>query len=205
MKRLVTIGAVIAASLVIAVQSHAAAGGSLQSFGVTNYLVSGGAAGNVSNWPTNSINTNGSPQSTGGPLNIQMVDHVGINIQGLLVSTNTVTGADKIYLTLLTSMATGSPTVTYATNSLSGGLTIITQNDWSTTTNTSLGPIAFTIPATPGTNWINFQTNLPSTTLASDANWIGVYSISNTLATTCYITNFGVYLNTKLLPRPLSP
>ncbi len=199
MKKMITIGAVIAASLLIASSALAAAGGSPQSFNTTNYAAYSATPGWTA-WPTNTQGTNATPVSTGGPVYIGYAEHVGINIQGFA---NCATGSAKIGVILITSMAGGAPTVTTGTNAYSSVTSTVTQNDWQTAN--SIGPIMFTLPAAAGTNWVNFQTNLPVTTLVGDANWIGVYYITNTLSSGDFITNMNITVNTKLLPRPLSP
>ena len=200
MKKILKIGAVIAASLTIAISSYAAAGGSLQSFGVTNCITYGTV---ISGWPTNSAGTNG--YQTGGAINIQYADHFGICVQGLVVSSALTAASNTIDVNLVTSMANNYPTVTYGTNIFTGGGSYYTQNDWVTVTNSPFDhtSLHFSLPLTPGTNWVNFQTNIASTTIASDANWLGVYAISNNFSG--FITNFSIGVNTKLLPRPLGP
>lgn len=200
----------------LAVAPQAKASGSPQSLYVTNYMV---ASQNVVGFPTNqqvavtNAATGGSNyvgSATGLPVYIGNYEHIGFNIQGTYVGTNISAGA--IGFTLTSSMAGATPGVTVGTNNLSAGVTEINATDWATPWANSIGLMSFTLPtpiapsANVATNiWINWSTNwfMGSGIIFPDANWIGVYQLSNNMPTGCYLTNVVVTINRKLIPTPL--
>ena len=207
--KLLKIGAVIAASFVLITKSFAASGGYSTAFNPTNVLTA--STPSVSGFPTNLLSAAGLPQVTGNtPIYVGYVDHIGINIQGFLVTTNT--NATTIGLTFVTSMATSPPQIVYGVSNIwTAGLTnVMTQNDWC---NPNINPalsLTFTtltnaLNGTYTTNWINLQTNLPTASIAGDVNWLGLYAITNNLSTGSILTNFNVYVNQKLEVKPFSP
>lgn len=170
------------------------------SFGITNCLQ---GTNQITTWPTNSVNgTNGLPLNTGHVVSIGNYDHFGLNFQGYLINTN---AANTSFITFMLtgSMANNSPTLTFGTNVYSQNLTNILTSDFSATNNLLL----VTIPLPPlYTNYFNWQTNITTGIASSyfaDANYIGVYQISNNVPVGDVLTNTALYLNTKLLPRPL--
>lgn len=202
-------GAVGIASFAIAVSAIAGqSGGQNTSFQVTNYIAGAGGSSNVTSWPTNTLGTNGIGTLTGGPVSIGIVDHIGLNLQGYLVVPTYAAGTNGIIgITLLPSMASSQsqPAVTLGTNVYTGTATNVAlglgylQNDWASTN----GQVTITFTPTAGTNWINFQTNMDSPAVWADANYIGVYAISNNLGPTGFLTNLVISVNTKLQPKPL--
>ena len=162
------------------------------SFNITNCLY---PTNYVAGWPTNAVGTNGLPQGTGTPINVMNQEWAGFYFQGF-VATNTGT-AGNIIVTLIRSVTTGYPAVTYTTNALTGNTTTnLNSGDWETTTN-GLAPITLTIPVI-GTNFFMWFTNLDRYQIGG-ANFIGVYSITNS-ATNCFITNAVMGLNKKIIP-----
>ena len=200
-KKLLALGAVIVASIAtfITINSQAfQSGGSLVSFNTTNVISAGTS---VTSWPTNTSSTNGGGFFTGGPLYLGYVDHYGISVQGLNVSTNS-SATNVIGIGYVLSMATGTPQLTLGTNIWTANATNIIQNDWQNQTNW----IVLTIPQPlTATNWINVGTNIVTTAIGGDANWIGIVAITNSGFNGGFLTNFGVYLNTKFTVKPFSP
>lgn len=186
------------------------------SFNITNVLVSGAA---ITSYPTNTAQsvfwnttTNGSVVSsnyytvgeqTGNGVAIYNYDHIGINFQAVVVaSTNTANQIGTQYFVLIPSMAGGppnGPTASYGVP-YAGGVTNVTANDWASG---GFNQIQVAVPIIGGTNYVNWQTNFPTTSIFADANYIGVYVISNNLPSTCLITNAVLSVNKKLIPKPL--
>lgn len=204
-KTLIIVGAVALTSLV------AQATGYLRSCQVTNYI-----QGNVqiNNWPTNQpIGTNpavmGVTISTGLGVAIGNFEHIGIDIKGTAVITNGASA--NLTIGFIPSMAANTPQFVFATNQLSALGTNLVYQDWATPAQypefmVNVPFIAATAN-TYQTNVFDFETNLVLDTGAQssfpDANWIGVYTISNNLGAGAWITNLAVGVNTKLIPTPL--
>ena len=157
------------------------------------------AAGIVTNQVTG---TNGLNANTGVAVNIDGFEHIGVCLQGQVVTTNTNTAT--IFLTFVTSMAQNQPVIIYGTN-VGNGYTNSLANDFCTITNSYI-TVQCVLPTNGAgnTNWINWETNLSTSSLCADANWIGLYSMghSGTNATGSYITNLTVSINEKQLPHP---
>ena len=179
----------------------ALASGALTSFNMTNNL-QGTVV--ITSYPTNHFNpTNGFPQQTGNGIYIGNFRSFNFNVQGFLVNTGAAATAT---FTLIGANSGGSPASVLGTNLLSVNQTVLTDIDWETVmpaTNTAalLGtPVIFTMPGFT-TNWFNWHTNFDiSWSKLAGANWVGIYSISNNLATTCQLTNSAAYINTKIIP-----
>ena len=214
MKRILKIGAVIAASLTIATTTHAGWGGATFDFGVTNYLTQ--AAGTNTGWPTNQFG-----YANGQPVNVSQFDNLVLTVRGNIYSTNalpvTVSVAPTVTLTLIASTAgQGGPVVTAGTNVIGAtntqAVSTITYNDWPTpsgTTNCVI--VALPLPLGLTNGGFTLVTNFPSTTILGAANWIGIYTLAATgLGTnananwpTGFITNLDVSIGTKALVRPI--
>lgn len=187
MKKLIVSAFAVALALV--------AGAAEVNLNITNYL----AATSITSWPTNSYNTNGNPQLTGGPVGVYQQEHYGFNFQCFASSSN----ATVMAFGLVGSMANNAPQVSRGTNIYSAGNTVDLQNDWQSIA-TGYAPtwVVFTIPV--GTNWFNFQTNfVPTAINLPDVNYVGVYQITNNVVGSNFFTNTAAYINKKLIPTPL--
>lgn len=161
---------------------------SFQATNVLNFTTTSGATTigtNIVSWPTNSLSTNGNGQLTGHQIAIFNQNEIGFRVQGWL--TNNAAAVMAVFLTV--SGASDSPFV--STNTITGGNTNIYggtgamfgRNDWSQ--NTYMLNIA--LPAL--TNWFDFETNIPNTTIVGMANWVGIYQVTNNLAAGNFLTN----------------
>ena len=167
-------------------------------FNITNYISSGYS---VTSWPTNSAGTNGIPQQTGKPVPIYNAEHIGMSFQGFAFTSNNFTVGFDVRTAMSSGGYGGVPIVSYGTNTLSTNATVLLQTDWSTTPNW----VTFTVPAITN-GWFNLQTNWTiqqSQPPYSDANYVGVYSITSTVAASMFLTNTTLSINAKLLPTPL--
>lgn len=149
------------------------------SFYVTNYLSS---TTGISSYPTNYAGTNGIPVATGLPVSLANYDSAGLYFKALSLTTNTTT----VTVQLVRSQADNHPQITIATN----GQT--TAMEWETA---SLISLPITLPAN-STNAFYWGTNLNSD-LIKGWNWIGVYSLTNTLGN---LTNVEIGINKKIMP-----
>jgi hypothetical protein len=226
MKKMIkaVIGAVVAASLSIAVPCHAGfAGGATYNFQTTNSLV---ANTTVASWPTNVLTTNiissnayTVGQFTGIPININYVDEFSVSVQGQLfgVGTNVATNVVGIgfvsgygygFGSVNTSPSTGQysglnsgPAV--ATQQTNGYGTNFTYFDWGQTTNW----LVFAIPQPAVSNgWFNVQQVVNNTSPLALGNWVGIVAITNNWGTgsAWVCTNFSVLMNQKILVKPFS-
>lgn len=205
MKKLIALGAVLIASLVLVTTPARAAisGGALTFFNTTNVITGAGGTSNVTSWPTNQISTNGIGQSTGGPIAVGQFDFMGLVVQGYVIDPAFLAGTNAIIgITLTTAQGNSSPTVTLGTNVFSGGLTNIQYNDWVPTN--EMFQVNFTLPPNSVSNFFTLATNLSAPSIFQTANWVGVYAITNDLGPSGACTNFSIGLNTKLLPKPLN-
>jgi hypothetical protein len=165
--------------------------GRADNFNVTNCVASGVS---LVSWPTNTLGTNGLPQLTGGAISVANQERAGFFFQCLpLTNTNT-----SVIVTLVRSAVGNPPAVAWGTNAWSGSSLAMVQNDWESPSN-GVTPIVLTIPV-QGTNLFNWFTNL-NDTLIGEANWIGVYSITNSNpGANSVLTNVFMGLNKKILP-----
>ncbi len=198
MKRLLIPAAALSASMLLCATALGSAGGQLQSVNCTNVITGDGGTSNIVSWPTNATYNTG--LSTGGPVYVGNVDHFGLCVQGFQVSTNITTNA-AVMVALVTSMSQSTPVVTTGTNAYSSVTSTVTRNDWQVSTPPYI--VTFSFPTNSGTNWFNFQTNIPTSVLGSEVNWVGVYQITNSMLAGGLVTNFSVGINTKLLPNPI--
>ena len=222
MKKLIALGAVLTAVLGFVTESQASFHGNLLSLQVTNLVALNATNAAYPSLPATNVYatnatasnvvyttvypTNYSVPPTGLGLDISAYDSIGINVQGQVVSTNT--NSMVITLVFVTSQAVSAPVLLYGTNIWTANATNVIQNDW-ITQNVSATPISIAITvasnatSSVATNWLNFQTNLSNTTLASGANYIGLYSIgcNGTNTSGNFITNFFVGVNEKQVPR----
>ena len=172
--------------------------GTPQHFNITNYLTSGYS---VTSWPTNSAGTNGIPQQTGTAVPVFNQEHFGLCFQGFAFTSNNFTVGMDIRTAMSSGGYGGKPIVSYGTNVYSTNATVLLQTDWSTTPNW----VTFTVPAITN-GWFNLQTNYSiqsSQPPYSDANFIGVYSITCSVQASMWLTNTDLYVNGKLIPTPL--
>jgi hypothetical protein len=201
------IAKVAGAALVLGLAGTAFAGGALKPLNTTNYLHSGTAR--VFGFPTNTVaGTNGIYLATGGPVNIADTREFGFDFQGFLLNTG---AAGSIYLDFVASLNPGGsgvsagggrPTVTVGTNFLSNNLTVIIDNDFTDTNQLFRVVVPYVASATNAFHWAtNF--NMSSWPFGNSANWVGLYSISNTFGAGCFMTNVQMGINTKLIPVPL--
>lgn len=169
-------------------------------FNITNDIATGVS---VTAWPTNAIGTNGNPFLTGKPVEVQNYEHVGLDLSGFVVVTNTA-GAN-VGFQLLTSQAANPPQLVIGTNALTGaGNSQVLSSDWSTPGSPGSFWVVLKVPM--GTNFVHVETNLTvsASSIVSDSSWIGVYSETNALATGEYLTNSALQVHKKILPRSLS-
>lgn len=171
-----TLKAVAVCGLLALVASESQAG--LYSLNATNTI--NNTVTNYTSWPTNQISTNGNPQSTGKPVYIGDVKEALFQFQGYL-SNSTAVSMQVILVTANTTQGRGSnPTV--GTNGI--------PNDFAYTAQTSFN---IAIPAL--TNWFNWQTNISFVGASAtgilavpNAEWLGIYTITNNFAANQYIT-----------------
>lgn len=200
----------ILASLLALTGLGVQANGYLRNFNATNFIVGGQV---LTSYPTNQpVGTNsayGVGISTGQAVSLGNFEHIGIDIRGICVISNTC----GLTVALIPSMAANTPQMTFGSNVLSGASsTNLINSDWATPP--TFTPYYITVPLNTSatntwtTNAFDFQTNLVMDTGAQssfpDANWIGIYQVSNNnMVSSEYITNFQVGANTKLIPTPL--
>jgi hypothetical protein len=178
--------------------------GYLQSFQCTNTLGNlVTTSTNITAWPTNALSTNGVGQLTGKGVSVGNQERYEIVFQGWLtnnaaaiVGFQTVTASAPTY-------GGGGPTLAVGTNIYNGPVGSFYQNDWDYYPQPMIN---IAVPAL--TNWFKWCTNVNVDTLAGDGGWIGIYTITNNLASGNYIINsnnalFSVYK--KLIPKPLGP
>lgn len=177
---------------------QAFAGAALRNFNITNLLI--GTTSSITSWPTNQVGTNGVGYQTGGPVNIANFDNLGLNFQGLLVSTN---GTNIVGFTVDFSCANNTPAIVLGTNVYSSGNTVTNQNDWVTASNNTM-QVIFTFGSATNGQWVNGYTNLSSSQLPAGATFLGITAITNNFSVAGnFITNASLTGNTKLLPKPL--
>jgi hypothetical protein len=224
MKKLVLLGAVVAAALGIAVNSYASFHGATISLQVTNVLAWATTNSGYPSLPgTNVYATNASATNvvyttvyptnytvpaTGLAVDISAYDNIGIDVQGFIVTTNT--NSALITLTFVTSCANSSPQIIYGTNIYCAGVTNVIQNDW-ITQNVATTPLQYTFTiatnAAGTTNWFHWMTNVPNTALPAAATYIGLYSMGNAGtngnvgANGNFITNFSINIEEKQVPK----
>ena len=195
------VGLAVGAALLCTTLAPVAYGsGALTFFQITNCLEGTNA---ITSFPTNSAGTNGMFQQTGRQIYIGNVRDFGLNLQGFLLNTNS---ANTSFVTFMIcwSMAGGPPQVSYGTNVYTGNVTNLLTSDWSATNNL----FQLTVPLPPAyTNWFNWQTNITANgilgNLVQNANWIGVYQISNNVPVGDVFTNTALGVLTKLIPSPI--
>jgi hypothetical protein len=202
MKQLIKIGAVAIALCSLATSVYAGYGGSQVSFNTTNVLTAN-ASISVSGLPTNTVATNGLYAGTGSACAISQFDNLGLGVQGWVVDTNNV-ATNSITINFVVALANGQPQTILGTNIWAGtnqyGTNYVTFTDWEYgITNFS---VTFSAVA-GGTNFVNAITNIPSSAIPAGANWIGIQGLQFLAPPTAFITNFGVYLNTKSIPKPI--
>jgi len=184
-----------AAALLCSEAPRALASGLPSNLNITNCLAGTNV---ITSYPTNSAGTNGIPQQTGRAVYLGNVRSFEFGVQGFLVNTGAAT---TVSMTLIPAYSGSQPQVTMGTNLLSVNVVTILQNDF-------LDPaqaytVVIPIPAT-STNWYNWSTNMDvAASRFGNANWVGVYSISNNIPTSGQWTNVAAYVNTKLIPTPL--
>jgi hypothetical protein len=195
MKKFMKILAVIGCGIGLA--SVAYGNGAPVSFNVTNYWP---AAMSLTSYPTNAA-INGTNVSTGNKaVAVYNSEVISINVQGFLLNTNASAAATQ-GITFVTSDANGGNGTAPAIVLNAGGQMI--QCDWQTTAQE-----AITVPLTANTtNWFNYQTNIVfnNFTIGSfpDANWLGIYQLTNNLGTACWMSNCTITANIKYIPHPL--
>ena len=219
MKNLFKFIGVAAISLATVCLQPAFGNGVLNSFQTTNSIDSGTAG--FASWPTNGTSTNAITFTytngaviatnsfypglmTGKAVAIFNQEHLVLNVQGFLVNTG---AAATLTLDLRTACTGGnSPTVGGVVPYLNtNGLPVNPlQNDFESSPHL----VAIPLPASY-TNWFNYSTNLVLDVTGSgqfpNADFIGIYGITNTLTATCSLQNPAgvVFLNKKLIPTPL--
>ncbi len=214
--KLIALAAFAGVALMFATASAQASGASI-SLNITNVISSNAPA--IIGYPTNTVGqgpvilsytTNGSTittnynlvgYATGNGVPCFNQEHIGVNFQGYA----SVSNAASVSFTFVTSMANNTPAQTTGTNWVSQNVTNLTSSDWAApVTASNPGVVTVVIPIAAGTNYINWQTNFPMNgSIFQDANFLGVYAISNTITGTGYITNTTLLVNRKLIPTPL--
>lgn len=210
--------------LLAATAMPAAASAYFQSFNITNAIT----PAQVWGFPTNSVGTNGIYPNTGTPVVLQDFDHIGFNFQGMMIcatSTPTYTLTFELVFSqannpplVITPSATNisiGPYATWLTNSTTTN-SVFTQNDWTCNiggpasgvgTNFAVYLLSFTVQA--GTNWLNLQTNLnlntPALAPIADAQWVGIYAITNNMVAGGFVTNSVAGITRKKLGRNWLP
>ena len=215
--KFIGVAALVLATVIMAPKAQA--NGSLNSFLTTNSIDS--TAASITSFPTNGTSTNAITWNytngtaittnslypgllTGKAVAIYNQEHLVFNVQGWLVNTGAAATVGFNLATACTSgnnPAVGGQVVGINTN-LAQNVNNA-QNDWQTS---PANWIVVTLPATT-TNWFNYQTNIVMDVAgnAPNADFIGIYQITNNLAATCSLFNpNGVaFVNKKLIPTPL--
>lgn len=201
MKKLLALGAAVIALFATTPNTYATWGPPLFNLGVTNVIYGVGTGSNLVGWPV--TQTNGTIGPTGLGQSLAGCDHIGLNVQGLMVAPTFAAGTNgTVTVVLCWSMANNQPQLTLASNAWSNSQIVTNQNDWCNTN--FMQTIVFTPPAGVQTNFVNYMTNIDVPSQAADASWVGVYTISNLLGNTGFITNFSVQVTGKQPVRPLS-
>ena len=201
-KNILAIGAAVIASLALAVNNAQATWGPPTfNLNVTNYIYGGSGSSNQTAWP--SLGTNSAYPATGQAANIAAADHIGINLQGLMVYPTQSAGTNgSVTLLVVYSYNSGVPNTLTASNAYSNSQVVTNQNDWCNTNFATT--IVFTPPAGVYTNWVNYMTNLDVPGQFADAANVGIYSIQNDLGATGFITNMTITVTAKQPVRPVS-
>ena len=168
---------------------------------ITNFIQNGQS---ITSYPTNSAATNGNPAATGTAAYVVNYDHLGFDFQGQVLNTTSSNAYNALVgIIIVTSMSGNQPKVSTSTNSYYT-TAVPTQNDFATV---GPGVLTFVVPiplTATSTNWVNFQTNFPNTSVLAEANYVGVYQITNNLPTGITITNAVAHINPKIKPFALT-
>jgi hypothetical protein len=211
MKKLLALGAVIAAALFTTPKAEAASGAFLTSLYVTNTF----SATTLFGYPTNGTGvgpTNGFYIGTGQAAYIGTEDTYGILFQGYLVTTNT--NSTSFGLTFVSAMSQSTPISSlYTSNSWNTNYPWTTntaafsQNDFEFDRTNGNLVFVFTTPtnatASVATNWFNFQTNITSTVIP-DASWLGLFVETNNMSSGSFATNIYIGINQKWKISPFA-
>jgi hypothetical protein len=184
--KVLLVGASLALAALMPREATAQQTTGLQSFQITNVLTGASSVSNTTGFP---LTAN---VGTGTAIGIQNYDSLLIDVQGFLVNTNAT--ASQLQITHCFSGTQNVPTVATNTNIWSAGTIITNQNDFFTN-----NPVIDSVPL-PGatTNFFHWATNLPSTSIAGNATYIGIFGMSNNFTSgNCFLTNAVVSVGKK--------